>query len=82
MTDEPSRLSNVHTLPTHPTRTIIYRDIEIVFTHRPDLNDWQYHFIRQIPFTYTEHFPRLERAITEAKARVDRVLNSGPRGRK
>lgn len=52
---------------------VTYKGYHIRLTHRPKTNDWQYKIIHTIPLTLTNHAPRYDTALTQAKAEIDRL---------
>lgn len=54
---------------------VVYRGYTIKLTHRPKINDWQYHITYHIPLTLSDHAPRYEQALTQAKAEIDTLVD-------
>lgn len=62
---------NVHQIKPN---IVTYRGHTIKLTHRPKVNDWQYHITYHIPLTLSDHAPRYEQALAQAKQEIDALM--------
>jgi hypothetical protein len=59
--------------PLHPKR-VTYRDHVITLTHRPRVNDWQYHIEHTRTIVLSNIAPRYDAALKAAKQDIDIIM--------
>lgn len=67
----PSRSTVTQLRPT----TVTYKGYTITLKHRPKINDWTYTVTYNIPLRLSDHSPRYDTALNQAKAEIDALVS-------